>query len=52
LMFDRRNALKIQCACFLLFKHLSVSIAMAGKIHKAINVYLELFVTFWLDAKK
>jgi hypothetical protein len=30
----------------------SVAVAMAGKIRGAINAYLELFVTFWGDAKK
>jgi hypothetical protein len=28
------------------------AVAMAGKIRGAINAYLELFVTFWGDAKK
>jgi hypothetical protein len=33
-------------------KYWSVAVAMAGKIRGAINAYLELFVTFWGDAKK
>jgi hypothetical protein len=33
-------------------KYQSVAVAMAGKIRGAINACLELFVTFWGDAKK
>ena len=33
-------------------KYRSVAVAMAGKIRGAINACLELFVTFWGNAKK
>ena len=32
--------------------HRSVSVAMAGQIRGAVNAGLDLFVTFWGDAKK
>jgi hypothetical protein len=33
-------------------KYRKVAVAMAGKIRGAINACLELFVTFWGNAKK
>jgi hypothetical protein len=38
--------------CRLVKRYRFVSVAMAGQIRGAVNAGLELFVTFWGNAKK